>query len=86
MHFTQVINDKIEYYFPKRIAKFHVKDKPFVTGKMKNLIIKRNRAFRNIDKERYRFLRNKVTNKIRKEKRIFYNKKIVMTPNYGGTR
>ena len=67
---------KIEYYFPKRIVKFHVEDKPFITGKIKNLIIKRNRAFRNIDKERYRFLRNKVTNKIRKEKRIFYDRKI----------
>lgn len=38
-----------------------------ITGKIKNLIIKRNRAFRNIDKERYRLLRNKVTNEIRKE-------------------
>lgn len=38
-----------------------------ITGKIKNLIIKRNRAFRNIDKERYRLLRNKVTNEITKE-------------------
>ena len=28
-HFTQVIDDKIEYYFSKRIVKFHVEDKPF---------------------------------------------------------
>ena len=75
-YFTQVIHDKIEYYFLKRTAKFHVKDKPFVTGNIKNLIITRDRAFRNIDKERYRFLRYKVTEEIRKEKRIYYNKKI----------
>ena len=30
-HFTQVIHDKIEYYFPKRIVKFHLENKPFIT-------------------------------------------------------
>ena len=67
-HFTQVIHDKIEYYFPKRTVKFHAEDKPFITGKIKNLIIQRNRAFVNSDKEHYRVLRNMVTNEIRKEK------------------
>ena len=42
--------------------------------KIKNLIIKLNKAFRNTDKERYRFLRNRVTNETRKENRIFYKK------------
>ena len=37
-HFTRIIQDKIEYYFPKRIVKFHVDDKPFITGKIKNLL------------------------------------------------
>ena len=75
-HFTQVIHDKIEYYFPKRTLKFHVEDKSFIIGKIKNLIIQRYRAFVNSDKEHYRVLRNKVTNEIRKEKRMFYNSKI----------
>ena len=75
-HFTQVIHDKIEYYFPKRTVKFHVEDKSFITGKIKNLIIQRNKAFVKSDKERYRVLRNKVTNEIRKEKRMFHNRKI----------
>ena len=75
-HFTHIIHDKIEQYFPKRMVKFHAEDKPFMTGKIKSLINQRNRAFRNIDKQRYRELRNRVTNEIKKEKASFYNKKI----------
>ena len=64
---TQVIHDKIKYYFPKRTVKFHVVDKPFITGKIENLVIKRNRAF-HIDKKRHRFLRTKELMKSGKRK------------------
>jgi hypothetical protein len=35
-HFTQIIHDKTEsdHYFPKRTIKFHVEDKPFITGSL----------------------------------------------------
>ena len=36
-YFTQIIHDKIEHYFPKRAVKIHAEDKPFITGKIKNL-------------------------------------------------
>ena len=62
------MHDKIKYYFPKRIVKFHVVDKPFITGKIENLVMKRNRAFLNIDKKRYRFLRKKELMKSGKRK------------------
>ena len=75
-HFTKIVHDKIEHHFPKRTVKFHAEDKPFITGKVKNLIIQRNRAFSNIDKQLYKVLRNKVTKEIKREKRRFYNKKI----------
>ena len=89
-YFAQVIHDKIKYYFPKRAVKFHAEEKPFITGKIKNLIIKRNRALHNINKEPHRFLRNNVAEEIRKEKRIYCNKKIkpllINNDSYGMNR
>jgi hypothetical protein len=57
-------------------TKFHAEDKPFITGKIKNLILKRERAYRKSDQRDYKRLRNKVSEEIKKAKKTFYAKKI----------
>ncbi len=44
LHFTKVI---INEFFPERIIKKHTNDKPFMTQKIKSLMDKRNKAFKN---------------------------------------
>ena len=75
-NFTQTINDEIDVHFPKLTAKFHAEDKPFITGKIKNLILKRERAYTKSDQRDYKRLRNKVSEEIKKAKKTFYAKKI----------
>ena len=57
-------------------TKFHAEDKPFITGKIKNLILKRERAYTKSDQRDYKRLRNKVSEEIKKAKKTFYAKKI----------
>jgi hypothetical protein len=40
--FTQVINSSVDTYFPKHTVKFHQEDKPFITGRIKMLIVNRD--------------------------------------------
>ena len=75
-NFTQIINSKVDKLFPQYSVKYHTDDKPFVTGKIKNLIEKRDKAYTTGNRQHFKLLRNRVTNEIKKEKKNFYERKV----------
>ena len=77
LHFTKVI---INEFFPERIIKKHTNDKPFMTQKIKSLMDKRNKAFKNNKTELFKYLRRQVSAEIKKAKLQFYDKKV--RPNH----
>ena len=62
--------------FPKRLVKFHGEDKPFVTGKIKRLMADRDPAYTKGNIQKFKLLRNKVNNEIKKKKQKFYGSKV----------
>jgi hypothetical protein len=54
----------------------HQEDKPFITGRIKTLIVNRDKAFAKGDKQKFTSLRNKVRDEIKKEKQKFYRVKV----------
>ena len=58
----------------KKTVETYDKDKPFITQKIKSLMIERDRALRRNDNGLFRYYRSLVTNEIRKAKLSFYDK------------
>ena len=58
-------------------SKIHSDDKPFLTGRIKKLIIKRDKAYRKGRLDQYRSLKRQVASEIRIAKSIFYEKQIL---------
>ena len=48
----------------------------FITGRIKTLIVNRDKAFAKGDKQKFTSLRNKVRDEIKKEKQKFYRIKV----------
>ena len=44
--FLQITENMISEYFPEKTVRIYSKDKPFMTSKIKRLILKRNTAFK----------------------------------------
>ena len=73
--FTYILTNAIDSFFPLKTVKF-CNDKPFITGQIKYLISKHDRAYKNNNKDCYKYYRNKVTYEIRKEKEKFYDERV----------
>ena len=51
-------------------------DKPYITGRIKEMMHNRDKANQRGQAERFKYLRNKIVSEIRKEKNKFYDKRI----------
>ena len=67
----------MDIYFPFRSVRIHIQDKPWVTGKLKYYISKRQQAFTRFGKDSiiYKFWRKKV-HSIKYAKRHYYSHKV----------
>jgi hypothetical protein len=73
--FLSITNAMIDNCFPTKIVKVRKDDKPFMTGRIKQMISNRNKMSQRGRMEEYRSLRNKITSEIRKEKQKYYSEK-----------
>ena len=70
----------IDTFFPTKTVKVHDEDKPFLTGEIRKLIDKQNKAFKSGNVTLFKTFRNLIVSKIRLAKRKFYENKI--SPTY----
>lgn len=66
----------IDEYLPESSIRRHSKDKPFITNKVKSLIIKRNKVHNSGNVESFKLLRAQVAKEIRIAKSTFYDQKV----------
>ena len=57
-------------------------DKPYITGRIKEMMHNRNKAYQRGQAERFKYLRNKIVAEIRKEKNKSYDKRIKPTSSH----
>ena len=74
--FLQITENMISEYFPEKTVRIYSKDKPFMTSKIKRLILKRNMAFKNKKVELMRSLRKRIKAEIPRAKISFYWNKV----------
>ena len=74
--FQNVVLSGLFCFLPKRTVELHINDKPWITSKYKDLIIKRQRAFHKGDRALYRKLRNRITREGNELKTNFLNSKL----------
>ena len=74
--FLQITENIISEHIPEKTVRIYRKDKPFVTHKVKRLILKMNMALKNNKVERVRSLRRQISAEIRKAKTCFYENKV----------
>jgi hypothetical protein len=70
LEFTQV---SIDSFFPIKTVKLHEDDKPFITGRLKKLMAKRNKAHKSGNFELFKRLRNQIVAEVRSAKKNFYH-------------
>jgi DNA-binding XRE family transcriptional regulator len=75
----EITHNIIDFYFPTKIIKVHDEDKPFITGKNKSLISKRNKAYKSGKYILFKTILNQIVSEIRLSKRKFYEEKILPT-------
>jgi hypothetical protein len=75
----EITHNIIDFYFPTKIIKVHDEDKPFISGKIKSLISKRNKAYKSGKYILFKTIRNKIVSEIRVSKRKLYKEKILPT-------
>ena len=73
--FLQITENMISEYFPEKTVRIYSKDKPFMTSKIKRLILKRN-IKKNKKVELVRSLRKRITAEIPRAKMSFYYNKV----------
>ncbi len=71
--FLKFTHDSIDSFFPTKTVKIHEEDKPFITGKIKKLISKRNKAYKSGNTALYKRLRNQILSDVRIAKQNFYH-------------
>ena len=72
--FIGAFNSMVETFFPESTSMRHIKDKPFITDKIKSLIVNRIKVYRSGKMELYRALRAEVSKEIKKAKYTLYDK------------
>ena len=78
-NFLQITENMIYDYFPKKTVRIYSKHKPFMTSKIKHVILKRNMAFKNKKVELVRSLRKRITSEMQRP--IAFVIKINMLPS-----
>ena len=74
--FLKVTQSMIDNFFPEKTIKLHHDDKFFITAKIKGLMRKRDKAYKQGMTAPFKSLRNQIAAEIRNEKAKFYNEKI----------
>ena len=75
--FTADVNTAVDHFFPANTVRFHPTDKPWITARIKQLIIKeRQQAFHSGEAQLWRLYRRKVQSEIKARKRKFYEEKV----------
>ncbi|XP_035688744.1 uncharacterized protein LOC118424306 [Branchiostoma floridae] len=71
--FYNTLQSKMDHFFPVKLTRLHMFDKPWITPEIKSLIYLRQKAFVNNDKMTYSHLRNNVQRKIHASKAKYYH-------------
>ena len=74
--FIKTFNDMIDSYFPKKTVRLHCEDRFFMTGKIKGLLKKRDRAFKQGRTPTFKSLQKRIAFEIRKAKENDYIRNI----------
>ena len=74
--FLGATNSMFDTFFPCKPIKVYEDDKPYITGKIKEMMQNRDKAYQKGQVERSKYLHNKIVSEIRKEKNKFYEKRI----------
>ena len=74
--FHNVIESGLDYFLPKKSVKLHTGDKPWITPNYKNLIARRQKAFRQGNRTLYCKLRNQCIRECKRLKSTFLNTKL----------
>ena len=80
-YYQTIVNSLMEHCFPIKTVTRHTADKPWITDMFRNLIRKRQRAYKSGNRDEYRVLRNTVNRESAKFK--FYQKHILAISESG---
>ena len=75
--FLEITTEMVDAFFPLKSVKIQVDDKPFINGRIKQLIQKRDKAYQLGRVDQSKLLRNLIVAEIRKAKRVFYQQNII---------
>ena len=67
--FLEATNSMFDTFFPCKSIKVYEDDKPYITGRIKEMMYNRDKAYQRGQVERFKSLRNKIVSEIRKEKK-----------------
>ena len=82
-YYQTIVNSLMEHCFPIKTVTRHTADKPWITDLFRNLIRKRQRAYKSGNCDEYRVLRNMVNRESTKLKFEFYQKHILAISESG---
>ena len=82
-YYQTIVNSLMEHCFPIKTVTRHTADKPWITDMFRNLIRKRQRAYKSGNRDEYRVLRNMVNRESTKLKFEFYQKHILAISKSG---
>ena len=71
----------IDINFPLKSVKIHLTDRPWMTSRIKQLTLERQRAFHSDRSGRWRELRTRVRDEIAARKKAFYSEKVSFLKN-----
>ena len=74
--FLTATSEMIDIAFPLKSFRVHEDDKLFISGKIKQMISKRNKLYQRGRMGEFKILRNQIVSEIRKEKHTLYKEKI----------
>jgi hypothetical protein len=74
--FLEITTEMVDAFFPLKSVKIQVDDKPFINGRIKQLIQKGDKAYQLGRVDQSKLLRNLIVAEIRKAKRVFYEQNI----------
>ena len=73
--FLEATNSMFDTFFSCKSIKVYEDDKPYITGRIKEMMYNRDKAYQRGQVERFKSLQNKIVSEIRKEKNKFYDKR-----------
>ena len=75
-NFLEITRCTVDAFFPLKSVKIQEDDKPFINGRIKHLMRKRDKAYQLGRFEESKVLRNLIVREIRRAKRVFYDQNI----------